>query len=124
MQKDLLTHDIPQLVAFITSEIRTRADKQSQWARFKNENMETLRQMIGLPERSDCKPGDVMGFDIGFRDPATSLLRMNSAITHQGHHGSGFISPLLGHGREIDRSRVYSRRRASLEPADSGTHFT
>lgn len=60
----LLENEIPQLVALITSEIRTRSDKQTKWAKFKNENMDTLREMIGLPDNAACKPGDVMGFDI------------------------------------------------------------
>lgn len=74
MTDNLLTHDIPQLVAFITSEIRTRSDKKTKWARFKNENMDTLREMIGLPDHPDCKPGDVMGFDI---DDEKKLILLN-----------------------------------------------
>ena len=74
MTDNLLNHDIPQLVAFITSEIRTRSDKKTKWARFKNENMDTLREMIGLPDHPDCKPGDVMGFDI---DDEKKLILLN-----------------------------------------------
>jgi len=74
MTDNLLTYDIPRLVAFITGEIRTRADKKAKWAKFKNENMEALREMIGLPDRPDCKPGDVMGFDI---DDDKKLILLN-----------------------------------------------
>ena len=31
MTDNLLTYDIPRLVAFITGEIRTRADKKAKW---------------------------------------------------------------------------------------------
>lgn len=81
MTDNLLKNDIPQLVAFITSEIRTRADKKQKWAKFKNENMDALRDMIGLPDRSDCKPGDVMGFDI---DDDRNLILLN--YTGQAHN--------------------------------------
>ena len=81
MTDNLLKNDIPQLVAFITSEIRTRSDKKEKWAKFKNENMNTLRDMIGLPDRSDCKPGDVLGFDI---DDDRNLILLN--YTGQAHN--------------------------------------
>lgn len=81
MTDNLLKNEIPELVAFITSEIRTRSDKKSKWALFKNENMETLRQMLDLPDRSDCKPGDVMGFDI---DDDRNLILLN--YTGQAHN--------------------------------------
>ena len=81
MQKDLLSNDIPQLVAFITNDIRTREDKKLKWAKFKNENMDTLRAMLDLPDRADCKPGDVMGFDI---DDDRNLILLN--YTGQAHN--------------------------------------
>ena len=78
---NLLQEEIPQLVAFITSEIRTRADKKQKWAKFKNENMDALREMLDLPNRPDCKPGDVMGFDI---DDDRNLILLN--YTGQAHN--------------------------------------
>ena len=81
MTDNLLKTDIPQLVAFITSEIRTRSEKKEKWAKFKNENMDTLRDMLGLPDRADCKPGDVMGFDI---DDDRNLILLN--YTGQAHN--------------------------------------
>ena len=79
--KDLLKHEIPQLVAFITSEIRTRQDKKDNWAKFKNENKDYLRDLIGLPDNDQCKPGDVLGFDI---DDENQLILLN--YTGQAHN--------------------------------------
>jgi hypothetical protein len=94
MNNNLLTNDIPQLVAFITSEIRTRADKKVKWAKFKNENMETLREMIGLPDRADCKPGDVMGFDID-DDKNLILLNYTGSAHNVLHSVEGGWTPML-----------------------------
>lgn len=77
----LLDNQIPQIVAEITKVIRTREDKKTKWAAFKNENMDMLRDLIGLPNRADCKPGDVMGFDI---DDDRNLILLN--YTGQAHN--------------------------------------
>ncbi len=81
MQNELLENDIKMLVAFITSEIRTREDKKQKWAKFKNENIDHLRDLIGLPKSNQCKPGDVLGFDI---DDENNLILLN--YTGQAHN--------------------------------------
>ena len=79
--KDILKHEIPQLVAFITSEIRTRQEKKDSWARFKNENREYLSDLLGLPAGSDLHPGELLGFDI---DDENQLILLN--YTGQAHN--------------------------------------
>ena len=81
MTDNLLKNEIPQLVAFITSEIRTQEDKKAKWAKFKNENMDHLSTLLGLPPGADLKPGDLLGFDI---DSEKNLILLN--YTGQAHN--------------------------------------
>lgn len=81
MTDNLLKTDIPQLVAFITSEIRTRADKKANWAKFKNENKEHLKGLLGISPDLDLHPGELLGFDI---DDERQLILLN--YTGQAHN--------------------------------------
>ena len=81
MTDNLLKTDIPQLVAFITGEIRTRAEKKENWAKFKNENKAHLKNLLGIAPDADLHPGELLGFDI---DDERQLILLN--YTGQAHN--------------------------------------
>lgn len=103
MSRELLENDIKMLVAFITSEIRTQKDKKEKWAKFKNENMDHLRDLIGLPESDECKPGDVLGFDI---DDENKLILLN--YTGQAHNVLHSVEDGWTPALRLMRGLVYS----------------
>lgn len=103
MSKDLLENDIKMLVSFITSEIRTRQEKKDNWARFKNENKDHLRDLLGLPDNDDCKPGDVLGFDI---DDENNLILLN--YTGQAHNVLHDVEDGWSPALRMMRGLVYS----------------
>jgi hypothetical protein len=116
--KSILENEIPRIVAFITSEIRSQQDKKEKWAKFKNQNMDALRDMIGLPMADNCRPGDVMGFDI---DDERRLILLNyTGSAHNVLHTveNGWTSVLrhmrglvyeFGDPGDIDQVRLVSR---------------
>ena len=74
-------NNIRSLVHIITTDIRSREEKSAKWANFKNENRSTLRELLGLPEGSDVKAGDLIGFDV---HPEENLILLN--YTSQAHN--------------------------------------
>ena len=77
---DFLNDQIPQLIAIITKEIRSREDKKSKWAKFKKDNNQVLRALLDLPDHADVRAGDLLGFDI---DADKNLILLN--YTAQAH---------------------------------------
>ena len=74
-------NNIRSLVHIITTDIRSREEKSAKWANFKNEDRSTLRELLGLPEGSDVKAGDLIGFDV---HPEENLILLN--YTSQAHN--------------------------------------
>ena len=79
--KERLNSRIPQLVALITKEIRSREDKKSKWARFKKDNDQELRALLELPDEADGRAGDLVGFYI---HPDKNIILLN--YTAQAHN--------------------------------------
>jgi hypothetical protein len=79
--KERLNSRIPQLVALITKEIRSREDKKSKWAKFKRDNDQELRALLELPDEADVRAGDLVGFDI---HPDKNIILLN--YTAQAHN--------------------------------------
>lgn len=80
MKKEV-NNNIRTLVNLITQEMRSREDKKSSWAKFKNDNSRELHNLLGLPEGSGVKAGDLIGFDI---HPKENLILLN--YTSQAHN--------------------------------------
>ena len=78
---EILNNRIPEIVAKITSVIRSREDKKAMWASFKRENNDYLNRAIRLPQGADVKAGELMGFDI---DSENNLILLN--YTGQAHN--------------------------------------
>ena len=78
---EILNNRIPEIVAKITSVIRSREDKKAMWASFKRENNDYLNSAIRLPQGADVKAGELMGFDI---DSENNLILLN--YTGQAHN--------------------------------------
>ncbi len=78
---DILSRQIPLIVAKITETIRSRDDKKSLWASFKRENNDYLNRSIDLPRGAAVKAGELMGFDI---DDDNNLILLN--YTGQAHN--------------------------------------
>ena len=78
---EILNNRIPEIVAKITSVIRSREDKKAMWASFKRENSTYIRDAILLPRDADVKAGDLFSFDI---DSDNSLILLN--YTGQAHN--------------------------------------
>jgi hypothetical protein len=77
---DFLNDRIPQLIAIITKEIRSREDKKKKWAKFKRDNNQELRDLLEIPVQADVRAGDLLGFDI---DASKNLILLN--YTAQAH---------------------------------------
>lgn len=79
--KKVTNDNIRNLVNIITQEMRSREDKKNKWADFKNENIDSLYELLELPADSGIKPGDLIGFDI---HPEENLILLN--YTSQAHN--------------------------------------
>ncbi len=79
--KDNINNNIRELVYLITREMTSREDKKEKWAKFKNENNAALRELLGMPEGSGNRVGDLVGFDI---HPEENLILLN--YTSQAHN--------------------------------------
>ncbi len=79
--EEILNRELKILVALITQEIRSRQDKKEKWAQFKKEHDSKLRTILDIPEDSEIRPGDLIGFDI---DEENSLILLN--YTSQAHN--------------------------------------
>ena len=74
-------NNIRNLVNVITQDIRSREEKKEKWAEFKNNNRGALSRLLCLPEDSNVKAGDLIGFDI---HPEENLILLN--YTSQAHN--------------------------------------
>ena len=113
-----INREMKILVALITSEIKTREEKKSKWAQFKNENESNFRTIQNIPEGADVKASELIGFDI---DSEKSLILLN--YTSQAHNilheiDGGWTPQLramrglvyyFGPGGDIDSIRLVSR---------------
>jgi len=76
----ILNNQIPQLVAFITSEMTNREDKKAKWAAFKNLHNDKLCEILGVDSKWGLKAGSLIGFDL---DEDRKLILLNySASAH------------------------------------------
>ncbi len=66
--------NVAKIVTLITNEITTTEGKKQRWASFKRENVDVLKQLLGLAHTNVEKPGNLIGFDI---DEARNLILMN-----------------------------------------------
>ena len=84
---DFLNDRIPQLIAIITKEIRSREDKKKKWAKFKRDNNQELRDLLEIPVQADVRAGDLLGFDIVLAaDPKKNKCRQEDADSRNDEH--------------------------------------
>jgi len=114
----ILDNQIPQLVAFITSEITNREDKKKNWANFKNRHDSKLCEILGVDPAWGLKAGSLIGFDID-EDRKLILLNYSASAHNLLHEIKGGWSPVLRQMRglvyafetpgEVEGVRIVSR---------------
>jgi hypothetical protein len=75
---DILHEQIPNLVAFLTSEMSCIEDKREKWAGFKTKRNNCLCQILGVDPAWGIQAGSLINFDI---DPERKLILLNYSST-------------------------------------------
>jgi hypothetical protein len=91
---DILSNQIPQLVALITREMTNREDKKQHWANFKKHYNQELCEILGVNPAWDVQAGSLIGFDVD-EDRKLMLLNYSSAAHNLLHEIDGGWSPVL-----------------------------
>lgn len=77
---DILSNQLPQLVALITRSMTTREEKKTHWATFKRHYDAQLCEILGVDPAWGIQAGSLIGFDV---DPDRKLILLNyTAAAH------------------------------------------